>query len=343
MLSRRRFLNTSLGAGAALAAQGPAAAQAPAPQAARRRIVDAQVHLWKANTPDRPWPPNTVPQLPEPFGYDKLIPMMNEAGVERVVIVPPSWEGDRIDYAMEAHGKYPTRFGIMGRIPLANPQSAALLPKWKEQPGMLGIRASFNSEQMAWLGNGTADWFWPAAEKAGIPVMFLAPGNLPTFARIAERHPQLRLIVDHMGLSIDIAKANKREEAIAQSVALAKYPNVSVKLSSAPTYSSDPYPYRDMTPFIRSLYDALPTPVRSACHWGMGDRHSTPVTAVLLPLRKCPLCQGGRTKSPENASAVALVEHQAGGALVVSPEARRRQRATLSPAHRPISGREELP
>jgi len=209
MLSRRGFLNTSLGAAAAFAAQGPAAGQAPAPQAARRRIIDAQVHLWKANTPDRPWPPNTVPQLPEPFGYDKLIPMMNEAGVERVVIVPPSWEGDRIDYAMEAHAKYPTRFGIMGRIPLADPRSAALLPKWKEQPGMLGIRVSFNSEQMAWLGNGTADWFWPAAEKAGIPVMFLAPGNLPTFARIAERHPQLRLIVDHMGLSIDIAAGRR--------------------------------------------------------------------------------------------------------------------------------------
>ena len=28
-------------------------------------IVDAQVHLWKANTPDRPWLPNRVAQLPQ--------------------------------------------------------------------------------------------------------------------------------------------------------------------------------------------------------------------------------------------------------------------------------------
>ncbi len=265
MLSRRSLL-TSLGAGLALSAPGPhrAAAQAPAPKPARR-IVDAQVHLWKANTPDRPWPPNTVPQLPQPFGYDQLLPMMDEAGVERGVIVPPSWEGDRIDYALEAHARHPTRFGIMGRIPLADPQSAALLPKWKNQPGMLGIRVSFNSDQTVWLRNGTADWFWPAAEKAGIPVMFLAPGNLLVFAGIAERHPQLALIIDHMGLSIDIAKANKREEAVAQAAALARHPNVSVKLSSAPTYSSEPYPYRDMTPFIRRLYDAF-GPQR--CYWG---------------------------------------------------------------------------
>ena len=57
-----------------------------------------------------------------------------------------------------------------------------------------------------WLTDGTADWFWPAAEKAGLPVMFLAPGNGPAFLRIAERHPGLHLIVDHMNLSVDIAR-----------------------------------------------------------------------------------------------------------------------------------------
>jgi hypothetical protein len=51
MLSRRGFINTTLGAGAALTAQGarPATAQAPALQpASKRLIVDSQVHLWKA-------------------------------------------------------------------------------------------------------------------------------------------------------------------------------------------------------------------------------------------------------------------------------------------------------
>jgi L-fuconolactonase len=105
MLSRRSFLNGALGAGAGLALTHPAAAQAPAAQPRPRRIiVDAQVHQWKAQTPERPWPPGRVAQLPEPFGYDKLLPMMNEAGVDRVVIVPPSWEGERNDYALEAAG-----------------------------------------------------------------------------------------------------------------------------------------------------------------------------------------------------------------------------------------------
>jgi predicted TIM-barrel fold metal-dependent hydrolase len=262
MLSRRHFLNTSLGAGLALSAPAePGSAQ----NARKRLIVDAQVHLWKAETPDRPWRPGAVPQLPEPFTYDKLVPMMDEAGVDRVVIVPPSWEGDRNDYALEAVRKFPGRFGIMGRIPLNQPQAAALLPKWRDQPGMLGIRAAFNGALTSWLTDGTADWFWPAAESAGVPVMFFTNGKTSEFGRIAERHPRLELIIDHMGLTTEIAKNRTIPAAIAESVGLAKYPNVSVKLSSAPAYSSEPYPYRDMTVHIRRLFDAY-GPRR--CFWG---------------------------------------------------------------------------
>ena len=75
------------------------------------------------------------------------------------------------------------------------------MPKWRQQPGRAGRAAELTPEQAKWLTDGTADWFWPAAEKAGMPVMFLATGTGREFARIAERHPQLTLIIDHMGVS----------------------------------------------------------------------------------------------------------------------------------------------
>ena len=53
--------------------------------------------------------------------------------------------------------------------------------------------------------------------------------------------------------------------AIDQSAALAKYPNVSVKLSSVPLMSSEPYPFRDANPHIHRLFDAY-GPQR--CYWG---------------------------------------------------------------------------
>src|SRR5262249_57607736 len=106
-----------------------------------------------------------------------------------VVIVPPALN-DRNDYALEAAKRYPNRFGVMGRIPLQDPKSAAVLPTWKQQPGILGVRVTFNTPPtLAWLSDGTADWFWPAAENAGLPVIFLPSAHLPTFPPTPHPHP----------------------------------------------------------------------------------------------------------------------------------------------------------
>jgi predicted TIM-barrel fold metal-dependent hydrolase len=263
MLSRRSFLNATLGAGAALATQGPERAAA---QVDRRMIVDAQVHLWKAESEDWKWVPGVTPQLPEPFTIERLVPMMDEAGVDRVIIVPPSWPGDRNDYALEAARRYPTRFRIMGKLPLQDPKSAALLPKWREQPGMVGLRVIFNTPQtLPWLTDGTVDWFWAAAERAELPVMCFAPSRTAAFGGIAERHPRLQLILDHMGTAAAMARDNTVAAAIGETVALAKYQNVSVKVSASPGLSREPYPYRDVAVHIKRVFDAY-GPQR--CYWG---------------------------------------------------------------------------
>src|ERR1051325_9186342 len=111
-----------------------------------RMIVDAQAHLWKAESEDWKWVPGRKPQLPEPFTIEKLVPLMDEARVDRVGIAPPSWPGDGNDYALEAAKRYRTRFAIMGRIALQDPKSAALLPKWREQPGMQGVGAGLHGD-----------------------------------------------------------------------------------------------------------------------------------------------------------------------------------------------------
>ena len=54
-------------------------------------------------------------------------------------------------------------------------------------------------------------------------------------------------------------------EVIGHTVALAKYPNVSVKLSNLPNSSLEPYPFNDLTPHIKRVFDAY-GPQR--CHWG---------------------------------------------------------------------------
>jgi predicted TIM-barrel fold metal-dependent hydrolase len=234
-------------------------------QPQRRLIVDSHVHMWKAETPQRPWVPGARPQLPEPFTIERIVPMMDEAGVHRVIIVPPTLDGDRVDYGQEAARRYPGRFAIMGCVSLNDPTVARRFATWKEQAGVLGVRLNIRGDEARSLNDGGADWFWPAAEKAALPVMFLTTGQNHLFARIAERHPQLILIIDHMGVSSQAVKDGAVAQAIDQAAALAKYPGVSIKLSSAPHHSAEPYPYRDLTSHIRRLFDAY-GPRR--CYWG---------------------------------------------------------------------------
>ena len=258
-MDRREFLT---GAAAALWA-APALAQTPTPK--KRVIVDAQIHMWKANSPERPWEPGTHPQIPEPMTIERVVPMIDEAGVERVVTVPPTLEGLRYDYGQEAARRYPGRFATMGHVKLEDPSEAKRLETWRDQPALLGARLNIVGEQEKWLKDGTADWFWAAAQKYRVPVMFLTRGQLGLFDSVARRFPELDLIIDHMGISSEALKEGLLQETIDTGVALAKYPNVAVKLSSTPLFSKEAYPWRDMTPHIHRLFDAY-GPKR--CFWG---------------------------------------------------------------------------
>lgn len=222
-------------------------------------IVDAQIHLWAADTPDRPWPPGGAQraQKPYPVTWDMALAGMKDAGVDRAVIVPPSWEGERNDLALEAARLHPDRFAVMGRLALEKPESRGLVAGWRNQPGMLGIRFTFNTaEQRPWMADGTADWLWPAAERAGIPVMMSVSGQLPAVDRVAERHPGLKIVIDHLGIRSGSA-GDQAFAGIPELCGLAQRANVAVKASALPCYSTAPYPFPDVHPHIRRVYDAF--------------------------------------------------------------------------------------
>jgi predicted TIM-barrel fold metal-dependent hydrolase len=183
--------------------------------------------------------------------------MMNDAGVDRAILVPPSLEGDRNDLCLQAAHDYPSRFAVMGRLQIDHPNALERLENMVFQPGMLGVRLTFHRDNdRPLLTNGRADWFWPAAESLGVPVMVHAPERLPQIAEIALQHPKLALIVDHMGFARETSddKANAGADRI---LALAKYPNVSVKVSAAPCYSSEPYPFRNLHEPLKRIIEGF--------------------------------------------------------------------------------------
>jgi L-fuconolactonase len=221
-------------------------------------IVDAQVHIWGADTPARPWPKReNKAHRATPLGHDELLGEMDAARVRRVVLVPPSWEGDYNDLALAAAAAHPDRFAVMGRLAVERPESRGLVDGWKRQPGMLGMRFTFHTaQQKPWLTDGTADWLWAAAERAQVPLMIHVPGSLELVGPIAARYPGLKLVIDHLG-RFNYLRDDAAFEDLPLLLALAKYSNVAVKASALPCYSTEAYPYRGMHKFVRQALDAF--------------------------------------------------------------------------------------
>src|SRR5687768_11578977 len=236
-------------------------------------IVDSQVHIWESGLPTNP----AHRQITR-FSKDDLLKEMDAAGVDAAVIHPPGWDPKANEVAVEAARQHPDRLSILGNFPLDRPESRGLIDGWKQRPGMLGLRFTFNQpHQQTWPTDGTLDWLWPEAERAGLPVALAAANFLPVVGQVAECYAGLKLIIDHLGR----ASGSQDEAAFAnfsELLALAKYPNVAVKATGAPSYSSEPYPFRNIQPYLHQLYDAF-GPERM--FWG------TDITRMSCSWRQC--------------------------------------------------------
>jgi predicted TIM-barrel fold metal-dependent hydrolase len=220
-------------------------------------ITDAQVHIFGPGEEEK------AAQVGQrPLQADQVLAEMDAAGVARAVVVAGGSRGNQV--ALEAARDHPDRFAVMGGISLNKPESHELIKTWREQPGMLGIRLSFPPWRESWLKNRTADWIWPAAGALGIPVMVWPPEQVGELARVAGSWPECTIIVDHMGLYVDVVD-DQVGDKLPPLLDLARFGNVAVKVSALPCHSTHEYPYRNLHPFLRQVVAAF-GPRR--CFWG---------------------------------------------------------------------------
>ena len=218
------------------------------------QIVDAQIHLWATGLPS-----NKAHIQETSFTAKQAITLMDEAGVHAAIIHPPSWDPKSHELALAAVNDYPNRFAIMGTLPLNRAISEKEIPSWKNNV-VLGLRYTLLEEpHRSWIADGSLDWLWKIAEEKKIPISMLVTDSLVELQNIAERHPELRLTIDHLGGrgGNTTLKDNDAMEHIPNLLKLAKYPNVAVKATGAPGYSGEAYPYPIMQGYLEQIYDAF--------------------------------------------------------------------------------------
>src|SRR5580704_12611507 len=132
----------------------------------------------------------------------------------------------------------------------------------------------------SWAHCGTIDWLWTAAEAAGVPIAMLATDSLSALGRIAERHRGLRLTIDHLGGrgGTSTLKDAAAMTHMPELLALARLPNVAVKATGVPHYSSEAYPFPALHTFLQQVYDAFGP---NRMFWG------TDITKMPCSWRQC--------------------------------------------------------
>jgi len=213
-------------------------------------IADAQVHVWERVQPGR------RPQRQRPFSPEELLAAMNVAGVDRAILVPPSWCDDGNEVVLRATNEHSDRFAAMGKISLDSALPGDL-GNWKKAAGLVGLRLVFNSAALATrLHTGDLDWLWSEAEREQIPIMIHAAGSLGAVGRVARRFPALRLIIDHLGLPSGV-QGNHVQPHITALLELATLDNIAVKATAVPAYSSDAFPFADMQRHVCNVIDGF--------------------------------------------------------------------------------------
>ncbi len=240
-------------------------------------IVDSQIHIWQNGKM------SAHHRQVSTYSIDDALAEMASAEVDCAVIHPPGSLGEAVNtYAVEAVRLHPEKFCILGHFDLQSPDREKIVARWRERKGMLGFRFTFGeAHQKSWWTDGSLDWFWAACEKEGLNIGLLASGkNIVALGKIAERYPRLKLHIDHIGRGG--GRAELKDDAayadLPEMLALAKLPNVAVKLSGAPSTSSQPYPYKNIHKYLQQIIEAF-GPDR--CFWG------TDITRMPISYRQC--------------------------------------------------------
>jgi L-fuconolactonase len=199
--------------------------------------VDAHHHFWNMNKTDYPWlVPDYGPIHANFFPHD-LAPHLRAAGIDQTVLVQAmnSYE-DTVSMLTQAED-FDWIGAVVGWVPLLDHAAErTALRRYSKHPKFRGVRHLIHEEK-------DPDWVVQPAVIEGLKILAdfgmsfdvvaIFPNHLKHVPTLAEKVPNLTLIIDH--LAKPPIKAKQMGAWADQISAAARYPNVYAKVSGLNT------------------------------------------------------------------------------------------------------------
>jgi predicted TIM-barrel fold metal-dependent hydrolase len=215
-------------------------------------VVDIHPHVIAQDTRRYPFAPLGGKQSDwsreRPVDADKMVAAMDEAGIERAVLVQASTcYGHDNSYVADAVAAHPKRFAGVFSVDMLAADAPQRIRHWLGR-GLKGLRvfiAGHTTSHDARLDDPRSFPAWRCAVEADIPVcvQLRAPG-LPQLETLLREFPSARIVLDHM--------ARPMPEDAASLFALAHYPNLFLKFTTHNVRDA-----KDPQAFMRNVVDAF--------------------------------------------------------------------------------------
>jgi len=165
-------------------------------------IIDAHQHVWDLSRAEYAWLTSDLAPIDRTITFDELRPQLVEAGVDGTVLVQSADNVEDTALMFETARLHPEVLGVVGYVPLDRPQeAAAALEALVGDPLFVGVRNLIHDiPDPDWLLRPEVDEGLGLLERADVPFDLVAvlPRHLELVPLLGERHPQLRIVIDHL-------------------------------------------------------------------------------------------------------------------------------------------------
>jgi L-fuconolactonase len=192
---------------------------------------------------------------------ESLLHQMERNEVEHAVLIQMQGQANN-DYQFECVRRYPGRFAPVVWVDVARPDAPQMLERLATQ-GASGVR--FRATMRTPGDDPLA--IWRAAERLQLAVSCLGESGdfgSDEFARLVEALPGLTIVIEHLGAANRPDQGAAEEEARRRVFALARYPNLYLKVPGLGEFCrralpvTEPFPFeRPLPPLLELAYDSF--------------------------------------------------------------------------------------
>lgn len=219
--------------------------------------IDAHHHFWNYNPVEYDWIDDSMPVIRRSFLPTDLRNEIETAGIDGVVSVQARQTLEETDWLLQLASENDFIKGVVGWLPLADPNMTELLQQYAEFEKLKGIRHIVQGQPAGFLDAPEFNQGISQLNKHDLVYDILIFENqLEEAIRLVDRHPDQPFVLDHIAKpKIKNAQLNPWQKNIRS---LAKRDNVSCKLSGMVT-EADPQNWNEqqIQPYLETVLSAF--------------------------------------------------------------------------------------